>query len=190
MTKRPGSMSDDDRALGHTRHRGVQIAPSAWDGTDQLTPVSGVLPDEIEIAAARIEQRAEAIRDRPGPTPPPEALQSAITIHGVRTELHGFVKDVKQEFLTVHQKVDKVAGVVLEGMAAELDRRRDTDHLVYRQQTQIGTASDIAQVEVAAAREKTAEVKKRNRAETRSKIAVFLLSAATFVMALLEARHC
>lgn len=184
-------MSDDDRALRHTKPRGVAIVPppkpEGWDGSDQLTPVSDVVPDEIEAAAVRIEQRAEAIRERPGPTPPSEALQSAITIHGVRTEFHGFKQEVKQEFVAVHRKVDEVAGVVLKGMAAELDRRRDTEHIMYRQQTQIGTASGIAELEVAAAREKTAEVRKRSRIEMRLKIALLIMAV---LMALLEARHC
>ena len=204
--KRPPTHGDRNESRRvQTQPRGVQMIPpirassepESWEDVDQLTPIAAELPDEIEVAAVRIEQRAEAIRERPGPTPAPEALQSAITIHGVRAELHEFKADVRADLKVVNTKIDKVGDkvdnvdkVVLTGFAKELDRRRDAEHLVMRQRTEIGTAEGIAAVEEAAARTITAEAKKKTRAETRSKIVVFLLSVATFVMALLEARHC
>ena len=165
---------------------GVQIlppAPESWEGSDSYTPIAELLPDPIEVAAVRIDQRAEAIRERPGPTPPPEALQSALTIHGVRAELHELKRDVKAEFGIVHKKVDEVSGLVVKGLVAELDRRRDADHLIMRQKIEIGTASDIAKIDVDAARQIA-------RVERRNKIVITLLGVATTVMTVLEARRC
>jgi hypothetical protein len=170
---------------GKTPIFGVPITPAAesWEGSDSYTPVAELLPDVIEVAAMRIDARAEAIRERPGPTPPPEALQSALTIHGVRAELHGLAKDVKDEFKLVHKKVDGIAEIVVDGMKTELDRRRDADHLVMRQRTEVGTAKDIAQIDIDAALQK-------GRIERRTKLVVTLLSAALIVMGILQASRC
>lgn len=189
VTKRIPPNGDRDVLVpktGKTAPQGYPILrappePESWEGTDGLTPISDLLlPDPIEDAANRIEHRAEAIRDRPGPTPPPEALQAAITIHGVRAELHEFKRDVKTEFEAVHRKVDGVADIVVKGMAKELDRRRDQDHLVFRQKTEVGTATDIARIDVDAA-------KAKGRAEVRSKFIIALLSVAVTALGLLEA---
>ena len=68
-------------------------------------------------------------------------------------------------------------------MVAELDRRRDADHLIMRGKLEVGTASDIAKIDVEAARQIA-------RVERRNKIVITLLGVATTVMTVLEARHC
>lgn len=191
---------------GKTPPQGYPIPPQlpaeSWEGSDSYTPVAELLPDPIEVAAVRIDQRAEAIRERPGPTPPPEALQSALTIHGVRAELHGFAKTVEGKFDAVHKKIEGVSDLVVKNLVTELDRRKEEDHLVARGKIEVGTAADIAKIDVEAAKQKAIEAKRlsaaiakvevdaakqKARIERRNKI---LLTALALAVALLEARHC
>lgn len=168
---------------GKTPPQGYSIPPQppaeSWEGSDSYTPVAELLPDPIEVAAVRIDQRAEAIRERPGPTPPPEALQSALTIHGVRAELHGFAKTVDGKFDAVHKKIDDISGLVVKGLVTELDRRKDEDHLVARGKIEVGTAADIAKIDVDAAKQKA-------KIERRTRVVIFVLSLALALLGIHE----
>ncbi len=209
IPKRPpthGDRNEDRRArTGPQQIPIMQVPPSfapsdppeAWEDGDQLTPPPQDEPDAIEVTAVRVEARSSAIRDRPGPTPAPAAVNAAITIHGVRNELHEFKSAVSKDLKNVDAKVDKVSGkvdqitgTVLAGMSAELDRRRDETHLMMRQKTEIGTASAIAEIDTEAARAKTAEIKKQSRATMISRLTIFLLAVATTVLGAIHLKGC
>ena len=77
-------------------------APGPEISFDDLTPPPQSERDEIELSAMRIERRTIAIQDRPGPSPAPEAVAAAITIHGVNAEL----VNLKGELTGVKKVVD------------------------------------------------------------------------------------
>ena len=89
---------------------------------DGLTPPPMSIPDVVEATAVRVQARAMSIVKRPGPTPTEGALNAALTIHGVRTELKADLLDVQRVLIGELQKDRDVRRQLeLEGGRAALE---------------------------------------------------------------------
>lgn len=159
--KRAGTASDRDVLVpkhSPTPPKGIVYA-------DDLTPPPISVPDEIEIAANRIQKRHETIQKRPGNSPSPEAVSTAITIHAVRSELKLDIAEVKTTFTRELGSVkENVAGLtssitglagilpgLVDDLATERAQRREEEHLAatakiameaHKERTAIDDAAD------------------------------------------------
>ncbi len=147
---------------------------------DSMTPPPQSVPDPIEIAAGRIQSRTESIVNRPGPTPDAGALSTAITAHVVRGELYQFKTEITTKVDGLSTKVDGISRTVVEGMSAELDRRREEDHLAKKADLELRTVREIKDVEVSKTRQVTEIQTEGTRAkswiEIRSKAIMLVLA--------------
>ena len=62
----------------------------------ELTPPPREVPDEVEMIAARVDTRARAVANRPGPTPTHGAIQTALTLHGVQAAINNKFDELKK----------------------------------------------------------------------------------------------
>jgi len=167
---------------------------------DSLTPPPQDEPDDIEVAATRIQRRSEAIQNRPGLSPSPEAVSTAITVHTVRTELKSNLEDVKAEVKAeiagihtkvdniktnvdgVSKKVDDILPKLIDTLVADRNARREEDQLVVKKTFE----RDIATIEVKKKKDlsdvEISTVKRTAQWKIIERAALFIFAAATTLL--------
>lgn len=117
VPKHPSSKPHGVPILGASAAPEIELEPA-----DGLTPPPMSIPDAVERTAERVQARAMSIIRRPGPTPTEGALNAALTIHGVRTELKADLLAVQKVLITELQKDRDVRRTLeLEGGRAAID---------------------------------------------------------------------
>lgn len=87
------------------KHRSSPLGvPIMIPDFESLTPPPVSAPDPIEILAARVQTRQDAITRRPGPTPTQSALSTALTIQGVKSELADLRRFLADEVIAEMKK--------------------------------------------------------------------------------------
>jgi len=175
--------------------------PESFEGRESMTPPPADERDVIEESATKIQQRTEAIAQRPGVTPAPESLTAAITIHGVNQKLDTFKSEVRHDFKQVHEKIDGITGKVVTGMFAEQDRRRaeeerrrELEHLKAKKKLAVDEVREVGHTDYEITRRKTdlelETVKKRTWLEIRAKAVTTGLALLAAGLGLLHIVRC